>query len=372
MWAACAPRTPSTAEPIVTLPGPTGTHTVGRLSRLWGDFVVHVWYPMQSGVSGKPTPYVQNVELLQSKIDDSYFEILRSVGSHSFGEKTPSLDRSEQHPVVVFSHGNQMSGLLYTTITEDLASYGYVVVSIDHPGEALFTIFPDGKVVTYSLPQSNPGNSAEDPEVGFRRMIDRHIERVSLAVARLPTLFPGQLDLSHVAVVGHSVGGIAASRICETDDRVAACANLDGREHGAPFYLSADSPGPARPFLYFSKPLHPDDGDSTTPPTTLAQYNKDLAAVEALDKQRMSNLKTDSYRVILAGAKHDTFSDVPLLLPSSEDERVANLRRIRIVREYLRAFLDKYLRNRTSTLVDQTTPPYPEIEVDVSASRPSN
>jgi len=335
------------------------------MDRQLADLMVHVWYPMRAGFELQAAPYVPNVKLLESKIDGSYFKILEAASSHAFLEKDPTLDPSEQHPVVIFSHGNQMSGLFYAAIQEDLASHGYVVMSIDHPGEALFTIFPDGKVATYSEPPAEgQATSLEAVEAGFRRRIEKRVEAIASAISEASKFFSSNLDLSRVAVVGHSIGGIAASAMCEIDERVSACANLDGRDSGAPFYLWAKTKGPLKPFLYFAKPLRADDGNSATSPATLDKLNKDLAAVVSRDKQRMRSLQGDSYRVILTGATHDTFSDAPLLLPSSEEEKAAHVRRTQIVREYLRAFMDKYLKNAAATVLDQATSPYPEIEVN--------
>jgi len=151
--------------------------------------------------------------------------------------------------------------------------------------------------------------------------------------------------------------------MCEIDQRIKACANLDGRADGAPFYLDSDGKGPSKPFLYFAKPLGAGDGDDAGKANNLKEYTRALAAVSLRDRQRLASLESDSYRVILDGSRHDTFSDVPLLLATSES-REAAIKATRIVREYLRAFLDKYLREDAGTLLDSSSPPYPEIHVD--------
>ena len=50
-------------------------------------------------------------------------------------------------PVVLFSPGFDVPRTLYTiAAAEDLASRGYVVIGMDHTGEALATVFPDGRL----------------------------------------------------------------------------------------------------------------------------------------------------------------------------------------------------------------------------------
>ncbi len=49
--------------------------------------------------------------------------------------------------MVLFSPGFGTERQLYTGLTEDLASHGFVVVAIDHPHDANIVTFPDGHSV---------------------------------------------------------------------------------------------------------------------------------------------------------------------------------------------------------------------------------
>jgi hypothetical protein len=55
--------------------------------------------------------------------------------------------KHQKYPLVVFSPGLSASRLLYTLQAKALASYGFVVVTIDHPYDATFVEFPDGSSV---------------------------------------------------------------------------------------------------------------------------------------------------------------------------------------------------------------------------------
>jgi hypothetical protein len=50
-------------------------------------------------------------------------------------------------PLVLFSPGLSASRLLYSNQARALASYGFVVVTVDHPYDATFVEFPDGTYV---------------------------------------------------------------------------------------------------------------------------------------------------------------------------------------------------------------------------------
>jgi dienelactone hydrolase len=54
--------------------------------------------------------------------------------------------------------------------------------------------------------------------------------------------FRDRLDLSRVGALGHSEGGKAAVRACQTDRRLRACLNQDGEMFGIPFTLTNPIP----------------------------------------------------------------------------------------------------------------------------------
>lgn len=57
------------------------------------------------------------------------------------------LTNSNEFPVVIFSHGYGCNRDSYATYIEELASYGYVIVGIDHTYDCAITIFPEGKAI---------------------------------------------------------------------------------------------------------------------------------------------------------------------------------------------------------------------------------
>lgn len=65
--------------------------------------------------------------------------------------------KKQKFPVAVFSSGSGNPRLLYSAMARSLASYGTVVVLIDHPYDANIVEFPDGKVIL-------GGNIPEDTE----------------------------------------------------------------------------------------------------------------------------------------------------------------------------------------------------------------
>jgi hypothetical protein len=60
----------------------------------------------------------------------------------------PELARTGRRlPVVLYSPGFGVSRPLYSGLAADLASHGYLVAVLDHPGEDQPVEFPDGSIV---------------------------------------------------------------------------------------------------------------------------------------------------------------------------------------------------------------------------------
>ncbi|MGW4698800.1 alpha/beta hydrolase [Streptomyces sp. NPDC004285] len=71
--------------------------------------------------------------------------MLGTVRTHAFPD-APLAPGLRDLPLVVLSPGFTRPRATLTSIGEDLASHGYVVVAIDHTYETAATTFPDGRV----------------------------------------------------------------------------------------------------------------------------------------------------------------------------------------------------------------------------------
>ncbi|MFE7552143.1 alpha/beta hydrolase family protein [Streptomyces gardneri] len=186
-----------------------------------------------------------------------------------------------RRPVLVYSPGGGDSRTLGTTLAEDLASHGRIVVLVDHPGDASQVELPGG--MRWTVLRGNP-----DPAT-FRTMIDTRVADIRFVLDRLGSLpLAPVMDLRRIGVYGHSAGGTAAVHALATDDRLAAGVNLEG-------YLDLDPDlleGLDRPLLMFRT-----DGFEGA-----ARIAHSWAGVPAR-------------RVALAGSNHWVFGDYAFLVP---------------------------------------------------------
>ncbi|MGK5533847.1 alpha/beta hydrolase family protein [Streptomyces sp. URMC 129] len=252
-------------------------------------------------------------------------------------------------PVVLYSPGVADPRSLGTTLCDDLASRGHVVVTIDHTYDATAVEFPDGRVERTVLPQEF-GEAYPDPErvrALLRKTVDVRVADTRFVLDALPGALPPELrdalDFARVGMFGHSAGGFTALQTMHDDRRLVAGANLDGvladvQDPAEPGQLSpVAANGLDRPFLLLGK-----DGNS---PATVPSWDALVA-----------NSTGPHREVTLAGAAHATFTDATALIPQiarhlglpreTVEKNIGTIppgRAISTVRGELAAFFDAHL-----------------------------
>src|SRR3984957_11715443 len=208
------------------LPQPTGPFAVGRVTYDWKDarhteLLAWIWYPAAPTQPSQPTSdylppsWRSAVEHQRGKLlTDFLTRDLSRVRTHSLHDAEVSTQQPS-YPVVLMRAG--LSGLVtgYTSLAEDLASHGYVVVGFDAPHRSSVVVFPDGRVIERA-PQNNL-DALDGPEQEQRalELVQAWSADIGFALDQLERLnesdpsgkFRGRLDLQRVGVFGHSLGG---------------------------------------------------------------------------------------------------------------------------------------------------------------------
>jgi predicted dienelactone hydrolase len=324
--------------PVVTLPKPTGPYPVGIVDREIVDkargrrLMVSIWYPAaQSGTLAPLTYHPDEVATGLGKLSGLpglAFQHLRYSRLAASNNVSP-LAEGAPFPVLVFSHGLVGLRLQNSSTLQDLASWGYVVIALDHTDAAAVTVFPDGEPRFYNLERFGiPPNVEPD-----KTLVNERVFPVWVADQRLiydmletwaanDTLLAGKLDATRVGSFGHSFGGATALEVCRIDTRCRAAVNMDGGLYGPIVTEPA-----VRPLLLMSS----------------AESNQYSETVEAWTRM-VENANADAYWLELPGSTHFSFTITqllsPILVPKDFDPRAG----LHIVDTYLRTFFDLHLR----------------------------
>ena len=371
----------------VELPPPTGTFSVGRTTFHWVDsarqeilsadpaarreLVVYLWYPSRA-TRGEPAPYLPDFDALLAAVGDSALGRLAGAGGlHVHArDDAPFAGGRERHPLLLFSPGFGETALAYSTILEDLASYGYVVAAIEHPFDALGADLAGGRIVPFAARAWAAATAAgPDSTIGYltaRVAVWAADSRFVLGALTRTARFPGDtqllashLDFARVGAYGHSLGGLATVRFCQLDRRVRACVNQDSDYRGVPFFDFGDGAPLLQPLLFIASDHSLIVAKHTPPPD--ARLRRQQAAQDSA----LNAVAGGSWRVGVEtpGFTHHSFMDLPLL-DAPTDSSVAVLLNLRIVRTYTRAFFDRYLRGVHATALDAATPLAADVTVE--------
>ncbi|WP_018350495.1 alpha/beta fold hydrolase [Longispora albida] len=346
------------------LPAPTGPHPVGVTDEYLVDssrpdpwlpetpreLMISVWYPA-AGVTGLPqAPWMTGAAA--GPFDELVAASGFPAGAVDWASPTaghagaPRLPGDEALPVILFSPGLGMARGTATALVSELASHGYTVVTVDHPGEGSPVAFPGGRLRT--------DNALTDELAGDPARMAGYIGKA--LDARTADLFfvLDHLGVRTAGVFGHSLGGTTACEAMAQDTRLIAGANLDG-----PLGESATSPMPAanvarhghdRPFLLLGAALSRPDGAGGHRSRSHAP-DGDPGWADFWARHR--GWKRD---VTLAGASHHGFTDFPAIyraaaeapgMPAQLYERVTGTidasRAVAVQRACLLAFFGEFL-----------------------------
>lgn len=337
------------------LPTPTGPHAVGKSVATLTDparaesntptsgddrqIRLVTWYPAVAG-SGRPGEYFTELERIRDGLVASgSIGSLEAAGLGAIADParldaTPVASNAG-YPVILLSPGNATNVESYGALATELASLGYVVIGLDHPFQSAAVLVSDIVAVYGGDPPLDRAEATTQGRIA-ERVADLRIVLDGLIAGTLPIgSVADQLDVTRVALVGHSNGGVASMEAC-TDARVAGCINMDGQLAGGPFSSREDGLPPDKPFLFLTKErdLHP------------------MLAARFEERGR-----TGAYRVVVPAATHDAFTDGPMfrprLLPTSStaDDVVA------VTRGFVAAFLDRVLRGAPVSVFGEVVAP---------------
>ena len=309
--------------PFKDLPPPTGPYSVATRTTTWTDssrdetftpeqdfrrLVVQVWYPVDGKITGQPAPYVDDPKLrmpaLARQLQLPVFPIkhFTKVRTNSLPDISPDHS-GETFPVILFSHG--LSGMRFqnTSLMEELASHGYIVIAPDHPYEANITIYPDGTTALYAGGKRRSVLRGEASSHIDFSLLSILVCDLSFLIDRVMAQQSDQwitdlpINPEQVGIIGHSLGGAAVINTAFEDDRVDAVMVLDGWYLPVPDSVIVS--GIDQPYMHLGQEVW-----------------KDAENYVRMDSM-LSSRKGPIFTLLVSNTKHPDYTDMPLFSPFS-------------------------------------------------------
>lgn len=383
---------PPPNEPVrLRFPRPTGPFPVGTTELHLVDhhrddpyvpgrpreLMISVWYPSRGGAPRAPYLPPLTAESYGKDAAGALRQPVDAVdwaGARSHAGLLAPVSRSwGRRPVVLFSPGFGVPRGLASIMVAELASRGYVVVTVDHTYEVAAVQFPGERLEVQTLPTGPYARMAR-----AARLADVRFVLTALGVLasgrnpdagrrRLPAGLGSILDLRRIGAYGHSAGGITAADLMDVDRRVGAGIDFDGT---LGYGYSVEDPAPVvrrgldRPFLLMGAgamgPGHPPQTHRTEPSWGMFWENstgwkRDLNVPEGMHYTFID------YQALIPW--FDRFFDVPADLKATMIGTVDPVRILRSLRTYVPAFFDQHLRDRPRPdLWAHSSPRHPDVE----------
>jgi len=355
---------------------PTGKYKVGQSTHYYPKnesvnnrtIAFQIWYPAnpignETAVYHSKATAEASAKFLRLPIFFSSYAPL--VETNSYKNAPPISNR--KCPILLYNHGYSGFTSVYQSVFEELASHGYIVVSIAHENESSLFITETGDVIANNPENEFYTNRAselngdrinnlqdiilnsddidENQEAYFElvKLSPLHNESTRLwaidtksvleKLKKLPfekPIFKGIFDFEKIGIFGHSVGGATAGQMAFDSEEIKAGINLDGFQFGDLVHHKLKIP-----FMFVS---------------SNQRGNSYLRASSFIKKSN-----TDCYQVFIKGFSHSSFTDLIMSEPNGEEA-------ITLQRELILSFFDRYLRNNNIDF-DVIETKYPVLEI---------
>lgn len=241
------------------------------------------------------------------------------------------------YPLLVFSHGAFGIKSSNTSTFTELASHGYVVVSIDHPYHSFYTVSEDGKVVTINPEYMQEFNNANKGGYSLGEYFELNQKWMNLRTDDMDFVMDTileqakqkkdpvyeRIDTQKVGLFGHSMGGTASVALSRERDDIDAVVNIDAPLFSELVYdkVTNELTAKSEPFTIPLLNVYSDD------------VWKQLERSSSYIANSISNKNfKGAYNVHFKGAKHLSLTDLPLFSPILT----------KLLQEGRRADIDKY------------------------------
>lgn len=326
---------------IAPYPKPTGPYPVGRIDRLLADptrrnrrgistngsFAISVWYPAAPVAGQQPARWFEEVvarDTSPASIWASYnvtqwLDRLPYLCNYAFSD-APLAEVVGPLPVVLYSPGWSADRREDAEKLEGLASYGYLVVSVDHD-DAFDTVWPDG--FYHSRTEAPSGDEEFKNRVRDLVVVLGELTNWNQHDAR----FAGRLGLTTFGAMGFSWGGPTVVELARQDARCKALVLLD--------------PGGTAGSLQ----------GLTTPSLTMHSPGESEQSVFAASK-------TNAYWLQISNTDHASFANH--LLYSSRSLAL-NREAERTIDAYAFSFFNKWLKGQDDHLHESASGDFPRV-----------
>lgn len=363
--------------PVPEIPEPSGPQAIGTMTvdivdssrieiykeRPSGprEFVAQVWYPARPDSNAAPVVWSEDWDVVAPAISRNmglpswFLSHTRYTLSHARGSR-PLADT--RLPVVIFSHGWQGVRTIALNQVEELVSNGYIVIAPDHTYAAAATVLEDGRVV-YANPDALPDpddpdvtqadyeQSATDLAATFAADLTTILDELESGVGGAFAPIADAVDLDHIGIYGHGIGGGAAIKACVEHELCQAVLGMDPLVE--PLTEEDLRAKLTKPALYMRS------GDTLNTPN------------DALLQGIAARGESITYLIGIPDAEQNDFVMTPLLSPFAPrigltgDLPPGSV--ISIVDNYLLGFFDVFLLGTGPAALDAVS--FPEVTVSV-------